>query len=130
MAAVTPRLTVSSATAVAAADSPGSSHDPRPWAELFAQPAAERIEALAGAGGPARSRLYRLALWRTGRQGGAEEAVQEAFVGLASQLEPCNVVALPRLDASYAALDAGAQAAVPAGRRHAVPALPDKEYRS
>jgi RNA polymerase sigma-70 factor (ECF subfamily) len=70
--------------------------DADPWRELFTQLAGGRREALAELYDLASSRLYGLALWRTGNAEDAAEVVQEVFVRVAEQRERLSAVRDPR----------------------------------
>lgn len=69
---------------------------PEPWTRLFRELAGGRSESLATLYDLASSRLYGLALWRTGCREDAAEVVQEVFVHVAEERERLAGVRDPR----------------------------------
>lgn len=70
--------------------------NPEPWRGVMAELAAGNREALGRLYDMASTRLYRLALWRTGNRDDASEVVQEVFVRLAREREQLGRILDPR----------------------------------
>jgi RNA polymerase sigma-70 factor (ECF subfamily) len=70
--------------------------NPERWREVFAELVLGKHEALGLLSDMASSRLYRLALWRTGNHEDACEVVQEVFVRVAREHARLNSVSDPR----------------------------------
>jgi len=79
-----------------AARSAGAWAGREPWLAVFADVAAGRREALARLYDMAASRVFGLALWRTGSADDAAEVVQEVLVRVAEQRDRLSTVADPR----------------------------------
>jgi RNA polymerase sigma-70 factor (ECF subfamily) len=67
-----------------------------PWRALFAELSGGNRDALGRLYDMASTRLYRLALWRTGNSDDASEVVQEVFIRLARDREQLGHIADPR----------------------------------
>lgn len=94
MEAVT--LTTAPFRSVAADVRAGAWDDPGPWRELFDAVASGDEGALAGLYDLAASRLYGLALWRTGSREDAADVMQETFVRVAESRGRLGTVRDPR----------------------------------